>query len=668
MFYGCSALQSLDVSGFDTSSVADMGSMFYGCSALQSLDVSGFDTSKVRYMENMFRGCNTLEALDLSGWDTSSATDMSFLFEGCSSLTSLDLSSFKTTRVRIMDEMFSACTSLSSLDLSGFDTSAATGMGGMFASCISLSTVTLGDGFSFSGANGATGERKCYLPSATWVATDGSSYTPQTVPNNKADTYRVRESFDFSKIDVDTSSAVYTGQPVTARVSSSVYVEGRDYLVAYADNINAGTATVTVTPNIDGSGQPKTYMFEITKAKPTVPTIQSVSAACGQTLGELALPQGLSWQDANSTGVGAAGEHTFLATYTPADAANYEIVRDVPVKVVVAAKAVSASMFTVDTSDATYTGSAVTGRVSSKDLKEGTDYTVAYSDNVNAGTAKVVITGKGNYTGTLSYTFKIVAPEPEPTPTPEPEPTPGPDPTPTPDPTPEPEPTPTPSPDPDPEPEPTPDPTPDPDPKPTPEPVPTFPDVDYSQWYSDGVTFCAGKGLITGYANGYFGIGDTLTRAQLAAILWRNAEPEAAEAYGGVAANATGMGDVADNEWYTGAANWAVSAGVVNGVNKGDHRDFCPNDPVTAEQLAAILANYADPAGAENADLGVLDGFADADTISDWARGSVAWAKSKGIINGYDENGVRVLRPYEMIARERVAVVLMNAFESGVLK
>ncbi len=186
------------------------------------------------------------------------------------------------------------------------------------------------------------------------------------------------------------------------------------------------------------------------------------------------------------------------------------------------------------------------------------------------------------------------------------------------------------------------------------------------------MTFCAEKGLITGYTTGddagKFGVGDTLTRAQLAAILWRNAEPEAAEAYDGNAANATGMGDVADNEWYTGAANWAVKAGVINGANRGDHRDFCPNDPVTAEQLAAILANYADPAGAENADQGVLSGFADSDAISDWARGSVAWAKSKDIINGYDEGGVRLLKPYEDIARERVATILMNTFKSGVLK
>ena len=61
-------------------------------------------------------------------------------------------------------------------------------------------------------------------------------------------------------------------------------------------------------------------------------------------------------------------------------------------------------------------------------------------------------------------------------------------------------------------------------------PAPEFPDADYSEWYGDAVTFIASKGLITGYTDGpqagLFGIGDTLTRAQFATILWRNACPD----------------------------------------------------------------------------------------------------------------------------------------------
>ena len=63
-----------------------MGNMFYHCSALTNLDVSGLDTSKVTGMSDMFNGCNTLTSLDVSGFDTSSVTNMNRMFSGCKSL------------------------------------------------------------------------------------------------------------------------------------------------------------------------------------------------------------------------------------------------------------------------------------------------------------------------------------------------------------------------------------------------------------------------------------------------------------------------------------------------------------------------------------------------------------------------------------------------------
>ncbi|MDO4308556.1 MAG: leucine-rich repeat protein [Eubacteriales bacterium] len=60
----------------------------------------------------------------------------------------------------------------------------------------------------------------------------------------------------------------------------------------------------------------------------------------------------------------------------------------------------------------TYTGKAltpaVTVKLNGKTLKKGTDYTVTYKNNIKVGTATVTITGKGNYTGTIKKTFKIV--------------------------------------------------------------------------------------------------------------------------------------------------------------------------------------------------------------------------------------------------------------------
>ena len=152
MFYGCKALTSLDFSGFDTGSVTDMRYMFRGCEALTTLTFgSGFDTSSVTNMNSMFQNCKALTSLDLSGFDTSSVTYMSFMFYGCKALTTLTFGSgFDTGSVRDMSYMFQNCKALTSLDLSGFDTSSVTNMRYMFYGCTALTTLTFGSGFDTS--------------------------------------------------------------------------------------------------------------------------------------------------------------------------------------------------------------------------------------------------------------------------------------------------------------------------------------------------------------------------------------------------------------------------------------------------------------------------------------------------------------------------------------
>lgn len=143
MFYDCSSLTSLDVSGFNTGNVTNMNSMFDGCNRLRSLDLSNFDTSKVTNMVNMFYDCERLASLDLSSFDTGRVTSMQKMFYYCRSLTNLDLSSFDTGNVTDMSNMFYYCVSLTSLDLSSFDTGRVTNMSNMFYYCNSLTSLDL---------------------------------------------------------------------------------------------------------------------------------------------------------------------------------------------------------------------------------------------------------------------------------------------------------------------------------------------------------------------------------------------------------------------------------------------------------------------------------------------------------------------------------------------
>ena len=145
MFYGCSSLPSINLSDFDTSNVTTMYYMFYACSSLPSIDLSDFDTSNVTTMASMFNYCYGLKSIDLSGFDTSKVTDMSHMFYGCIGLTSIDLSGFDTSKVTDMNTMFHACRRLPSIDLSDFDTSNVTNMSNMFGYCIGLATIYASD-------------------------------------------------------------------------------------------------------------------------------------------------------------------------------------------------------------------------------------------------------------------------------------------------------------------------------------------------------------------------------------------------------------------------------------------------------------------------------------------------------------------------------------------
>lgn len=129
--------------GSNTNNVTHMNGMFYGCSCLTSLDLSGFDTSNVTSMTAMFYYCINLKSLDLRNFNTSNVIYMNGMFYGCSGLASLNLRNFNTSNVTLMNGMFSNCRSLTSLDLSGWDTSKVNYMDGMFTNCDSLRTIKM---------------------------------------------------------------------------------------------------------------------------------------------------------------------------------------------------------------------------------------------------------------------------------------------------------------------------------------------------------------------------------------------------------------------------------------------------------------------------------------------------------------------------------------------
>ena len=109
-----------------------------------------------------------------------------------------------------------------------------------------------------------------------------------------------------------------------------------------------------------------------------------------------------------------------------------------------------------------------------------------------------------------------------------------------------------------------------------------YSDVDAGAWYAESVTWCRENNLMAGVGGGRFAPDSTLTRAMLAAVLWRQAGSP-------VVNYLMQFNDVPEGQWYTESIRWAASEELVRGYGNGR---FGTNDPITQQQLDIILNNY----------------------------------------------------------------------------
>ena len=143
MFIGMRSLQSLDLSGFDTSNVTTMMNTFQDLRSIKTLDLSSFNVENVETMYSMFEDCRNLERIIFSDFNTRNLTRAERMFYNDEKLTALDLSTFNTTNVINMSSMFYNCKAMMNLDLSSFNTSNVTTMTSMFYGMEALTTLNV---------------------------------------------------------------------------------------------------------------------------------------------------------------------------------------------------------------------------------------------------------------------------------------------------------------------------------------------------------------------------------------------------------------------------------------------------------------------------------------------------------------------------------------------
>ena len=234
------------------------------------------------------------------------------------------------------------------------------------------------------------------------------------------------DACDISELLISVGNNIFTYDGKKKSPSVRVFYENYDlhpdvdYQVHYSNNINAGTATVTITGKGNYTGT-KTATFKINKAAQSITakaTATSIAVGKTTTVSITGAKGTKSFKSPDTTiatvdvkrgKVTAKKVGTVKITATSAATSNYNAAsKTVTIKVVPAS--IAKATVTCPASKV-WAGWALTPvptvKVGTVTLKKGTDFTLAFKNNKNVGTATITITGKGNYTGTIKKTFKI---------------------------------------------------------------------------------------------------------------------------------------------------------------------------------------------------------------------------------------------------------------------
>lgn len=283
------------------------------------------------------------------------------------------------------------------------------------------------------------------------VCTFGN-FEPSTIKNGETSVVEltcVDEEIDIKSSDITSSSITLSGNNVTLNdnIEKTRITNGFKYKITVTGTSTDGDTTMSLKAGVvnnkaglSNSAPSSTPTVKVQNLTSVAIPIQSGTLTYNST------SQTVTWSNYDSTKMTVSGTTsatnagTYSATFTLKDTTSYRWPDGTNT-----AKTVSWTINKADLSDAvidsvedkTYTGSAITQsptvyvnilknyntcyasciRNSAEEYPcviqcsytavSGTDYTISYSNNINAGTATLIITGKGNFTGTASTTFTI---------------------------------------------------------------------------------------------------------------------------------------------------------------------------------------------------------------------------------------------------------------------
>ncbi len=464
MFSDCSSLTSLDVTRFDTRNVTNMRSMFRYCNSLSSLDVTKFDTRKLENASYMFQYCKKLTSLDVTKFDTGNVTSMREMFRGCYALEALDTSSFQTGKVKDMAFMFADCLSLTSLNVDSFDVRNAEDLSYMFYDSRELKKLNL-SGFDMGGITSVYGAEslvegcreleELWTPRnikvetslyGTWYDDKDNAYTE--FPRNTGTSIHLRKTKTPEEPDEESSSSEESSsteesssqeesssseESSTTEESSSIEESSSQEESSSSEESSTteeSSSTVeSSTTEESSSVEESSETEESSDTEESSSQEESSSSEESSTTEESSkADESASSEESSDTEEHPSSEETSSSEESPTEEERSETDESESAEespTLDESSSPYADEERIDLQKAggkiaaikskTYDGLAynpsvkvtVTEGGSRRTLTEGTDYSVLYEQNTDAGQGIAVVRGNGLYKGTLRTTFEI---------------------------------------------------------------------------------------------------------------------------------------------------------------------------------------------------------------------------------------------------------------------
>lgn len=216
-----------------------------------------------------------------------------------------------------------------------------------------------------------------------------------------------KKEFDVS---LNSASFAYTGSEITpapiVSLDGKTLTQETDYTVSYKDNVNAGTATITITGMGEYNGGVTEKTFTITPKDISDKNVvyNTTAEFTGNAIEPVVEMEGLT-AGTDYTVTYANNINTGTGSILIRGIGNYS--GEINKTFEITAASIKDKVISIEKESYEYTGSEICPEVTIEGLIKDTDYSVSFSNNKEIGTATITVTGKGNYTGTASKNFAI---------------------------------------------------------------------------------------------------------------------------------------------------------------------------------------------------------------------------------------------------------------------